>query len=286
MKISINDVTLNVESFGKGQHTVVAIHGGPDWDHTYLRSAMEPIGTIAKVVLFDIRGCGLSTAPSSDSGYHMDKIVDDVKALLFELNIEHGILLGYSYGGRVAMRFAQYYGEHLSALILASTTAYEDFHDELEEWPEYRKRMTKELQAKLDEIRHSEELTHAEKALELALISCSTDVYDEASIPLVQRALEKMHIQGHWTRLWLEKKLPKVNHGDYASVLTRLNIPTLIVHGEKDMCFPLSVAHRLYEAVPHSKLSMLNGAGHLVALEKPEEWARAIIEFMNSTLPQ
>lgn len=52
---------------GPAWQTLLVIHGGPDWDHTYLREPLDRLGGGYRVVLPDLRGCGRSTAGLADA---------------------------------------------------------------------------------------------------------------------------------------------------------------------------------------------------------------------------
>jgi pimeloyl-ACP methyl ester carboxylesterase len=80
------------------------------------------------VVLFDLRGCGRSSRvpPLPESALQPDLIADDVAALIHTLGARSADVLGFSYGGGVAMRVVEQHPAAVRRLILASTTAYGD----------------------------------------------------------------------------------------------------------------------------------------------------------------
>lgn len=53
-------------SAGPASRTLLVIHGGPDWDHTYLRAPLSRLGGEYRVVLPDLHGCGPSTTGLPD----------------------------------------------------------------------------------------------------------------------------------------------------------------------------------------------------------------------------
>ena len=283
MQLDVNGVRLFVEvvegiSKAAKAKDIVVIHGGPDWDHSYLRSACLPLAQLGRLIFFDLRGCGKSSSPKEAAAYHMDELVKDLIGLLDHFNIAKAILLGYSFGGRVALRTNYLQGDRVKALVLASSTAYEDFYGELEQLSLYKERMVS-LQVGLEEIKKSTTLTAAEKARTLAIESLPIDVFDLEKIAAVKETITSVNFSGSWTKLWLSSELPKVNHPDYGESLRKTDTPLLIVHGEKDLRFPSSVAKRLAGTVRHAKFVTLPEAGHLVALEKPKKWCAEIMQF-------
>ena len=67
---------------------------------------------------------------------------------------------------------------------------------------------------------------------------------------------------------------------DLRGKLSEITQPTLVIHGDKDMIVPLAQGQALAAAIPKSTLLVLNGAGHVPTLTRPDVVAKAIIEFM------
>ncbi|MFE9046565.1 alpha/beta fold hydrolase [Streptomyces sp. NPDC007818] len=66
---------------------------------------------------------------------------------------------------------------------------------------------------------------------------------------------------------------------DESDLLPRVTVPTLLLWGELDARSPLSVAHAFHEAIPHSKLVVIPGVGHVSNLEAPEAFTAAVRAF-------
>jgi pimeloyl-ACP methyl ester carboxylesterase len=187
------------------------------------------------------------------------------------------ILLGFSFGGRIALRFVDRHPERVAGLVLASTTAYEGFEDELEAWPEYRARRPAGTLA--DQLGRGEPSAGATAAL--AHAGAALDVYDDAARAELEAALERVRFSGEWLRGWTAGHLAATEHPDYAAGLRSTGTPTLIVHGEKDMRFPVSVARRLHAEVPNSQLAVLARTGHMAHIEAQEEWIAVVRHFVS-----
>ncbi len=67
--------------------TLLVVHGGPDWDHTYLREPLSRLAGDCPLVLPDLRGCGRSTTGLDDRQYTPDLVVGDLLALLDHLGV-------------------------------------------------------------------------------------------------------------------------------------------------------------------------------------------------------
>jgi len=73
--------------------------------------------------------------------------------------------------------------------------------------------------------------------------------------------------------------------GDPEQILRDSAAPLLILHGDKDMGFPVQLAHRLHRAVPGCRLEIIEDAAHLCHLEQPQQWAGAIHRFLTDPYP-
>jgi pimeloyl-ACP methyl ester carboxylesterase len=70
---------------------------------------------------------------------------------------------------------------------------------------------------------------------------------------------------------------------DLREVLPRIDVPTLLVYGDKDVRAPLTVAEDLQAAIPGATLVVLPDTGHLCNIEAPEQFNRAVRNFLRDT---
>ena len=77
--------------------------------------------------------------------------------------------------------------------------------------------------------------------------------------------------------------------GQTVSALDRLylasSMPTLIVWGDRDDIIPVSHAYSAHEAVPGSRLVIIEGVGHFPQIEAPRRFVEALVDFIDSTEP-
>ena len=114
--VHVGDAELYYEVEGQGV-PLVLLHGGPGGTHHYFHPTFACAAGFARVVYYDQRGCGLSTY-SPGAGYTVEQAVDDLDQLRQELGVDRWIVLGHSYGGKLAERYALTYPEHLAGLVL------------------------------------------------------------------------------------------------------------------------------------------------------------------------
>ncbi|WP_246083478.1 alpha/beta fold hydrolase [Nonomuraea diastatica] len=88
---------LYVREFdGPADRTLLVIHGGPDWDHSYLVEPLRELAGGRRLLFPDLRGCGRS--PVVDP-LTPDAMVADLIELIGSSAVD---VLGFSYGGLIA----------------------------------------------------------------------------------------------------------------------------------------------------------------------------------------
>ncbi len=287
--ISVNGVELFVRRFGdQALPMLVVIHGGPTWDHSYLLPAVAQLTDIAHVVLFDLRGCGRSsrTPPTGQlpvEALQPDYLADDVAALARQLGADRADVLGFSYGGGVAMRVVDQHPDLVRSVILASTTAYQDFQDELEASAEYHQRGP--LCTEIDFT--DPELTGPgapDGALSRAMAfgGAPRDVWQLGRLDEWHKVLGNVRFSSDWNAPYAAGLLRRAAPDDPPAPLTTWGGPVLILQGRHDMGFPVGVARRLHAEVPGSVLVEVPDAAHMAHFDNPSAWIEAIRTFLGS----
>jgi len=128
VRVSVGDVRLFVEVVGaqleggRERPTVVALHGGPGFDHTLTRAALDPLADVAQLVHYDMRGHGRSDDGPRER-WTLESWADDVVRLCEALGIERPVVVGKSFGAFVATVYASRHPDHAAGLALVSPAA-------------------------------------------------------------------------------------------------------------------------------------------------------------------
>ena len=97
---------------------LIAIHGGPGMTHDYMLNLESLAGEDFAVVTYDQRGVGLSSSPQADpASYTLSKYAEDLETLRQDIGVDSVFLLGHSWGGIVAMRYATLFPERVRSII-------------------------------------------------------------------------------------------------------------------------------------------------------------------------
>ena len=259
-------LSIHVASSGTGQ-PLVLLHGftgsTATWD--YLRSRLE---SSHRVIAIDLPGHGRSSSPSDASRYSLDRLADDLITVLGALGLTSAALLGYSMGGRAALRFAIRHPDRLSALILESTSPGIE-----------------------DRERRSERIA-ADNALaeliEKSGIEAFVSKWEQLPIWKSQEALPQgIRISLRTQRMrndprGLANSLRGAGAGVDPDVLNQLHLitaPTLLLAGELDSPY-VAFARRLESELPHAEVRLIPNAGHAAHLENPDGVIDAVADFL------
>ncbi len=116
--VQLADVKIAWQQMGEGPD-LVFVHGlAASRAFWFLQYAM-PLSAHFRVTLFDLRGHGYSSMPTS--GYEAVKAADDIAGLLDHLGIASCLLVGHSYGGGVALEFAGRHPQRVEKLVVLDT---------------------------------------------------------------------------------------------------------------------------------------------------------------------
>jgi len=273
MLVQVNGVRLGVEQRGehhKSSPALVLLHGftGSAAGWGYHLDAVAAHGL--RVIALDMLGHGLSDAPTDPGRYTIEHYQQDILAAMQELGVSEGqaALLGYSMGGRIALYTA--FSGYFRALILESASA--GLEDAVER--EQRRISDEALAASIERDGIEAFVERWEK---LPLFA------SQGSLSLESReALHRQRLQNSATGL--AQSLRGVGLGAQPSLYARLpalQIPTLLIAGELDTKFTI-IARQMAQLLPRSQLHIIAGAGHIVHLERPEEFVSLVNNFNRS----
>lgn len=260
---------------GPVDRTLLVIHGGPDWDHSYLREPLDELAGSHRVVLPDLRGCGRSTRGLADELYTPDAVVADLTALLDALGADGVDVLGFSYGGLLAQRLTLAAPERIRRLIIASSSILPVPEDAFDGWTERDERIATEADVWSNSSLDGPELTRA-----AALAGAHANVWQPEVLPDYRRRLDAVRFSAEWMRPWRAGSLPSARPDNAAQRLAALAVPVLLLHGRQDMTFPATLVDQTVASIPSAEAKVLDEAGHMAHIDQPGEWIKAVRSFL------
>lgn len=240
---------------------VVLLHAFPlsrrMWQFQY-----DGLTTQMRLVTPDLPGFGQSalSADPPDLGV----MADGVLALLDRLELDDVVLGGLSMGGYVAMEILRRRPDRVRALVLADTKASAD----ADAAAANRRRMADVL----EDGRNTRVLVH--DVLPTVVGDTTREEHPE-TVTWLREIVEETDPLG---AAWAQRAMAA--RRDSFDTLRVVRVPTLVVVGEEDALSPRSDAEAMADAVPGAELVVLQRAGHLSAVEAPDDFNDAVCEFV------
>ena len=248
------DGKLYYQVRGEG-HPVVLIHGGSThvgmWDDQF-----DVLARHYRVVRYDVRGYGRSSSSQvGHSQWH------DLRKLLEHLGIERTHIVGLSLGGRIAVDFALEDPEKVAHLVLAGP-GLSGWQFEPAEW--------------INEVRAAREAGDKRAATEAWLRSpYLTAIMEDPE--LAERIRQISYDTEH---SWVQNSRAVRLTPPAVERLSELKAPALLILGSRDA----NDAHRIVDLIagnaPNAQKLIVEGAGHMVNMERPDEFNRAVLDFL------
>ena len=228
---------------GPGASVLVLVHGAGG-NHQLWGHAVRHLPS-ATTYAVDLPGHARSGGTGCRS---VDDYAEFVVNFLNALGLEHAVIAGHSMGGAIAMTMALNHPQSVAGLVLVGTGA--------------RLRV---LPAILEGT-----LSDFEKTIELI---CGYAYSSHAPKELVRQGQQQML-----------QVAPQIVHDDFAACnafdvmerLAQIRCPTLAICGTEDTLTPPKYSHHLADKIIGAKLELINGAGHMVMIEKPDLVAQCI----------
>lgn len=263
------------QSQGPVDRALLVIHGGPDWDHSYLREPLDRLAGRHRLILPDLRGCGRSTRGLADGRYTPDAATGDLAVLLDALGIADADVLGFSYGGLLAQRLALAAPHRVRKLVVASSSVLPVLPGAFDGWAERDRRTAAARRAWSDPTLSGPELTRA-----AAIAQAPADLWRQDAMAGYLARLQRVRFSAEWLRPWRAGTLPPAHHDHAARRLAALGTPMLLLHGRQDMTFPAALAQQAAALIPAARAVILSGAGHMTHVDQPEQWIAALGAFL------
>lgn len=257
----------------KPKPIVIALHGGPGLDHSYLRP-LDPLGEVAQVIYLDLRGQGRS-ARHHNEYYQLGIMADDVAAFCAELSIEKPVVLGSSFGGFVALTIAVRHPELLGGLILVSTSPRGAENQDLDLLEQLAGKELREVAAR-DTIGQASEEDKRRFNEELF------PLYMYPPKPELLATAFSRTILNEEIGEYMEEKLR--NEYDVRPQLAAIMVPALVLHGRYDWVLSIREAEEIAQKIPHAQLHVFEQAGHTIQDDVPEELIQVIRTFLVASL--
>jgi len=280
---SFDGTLLNVEEIGTGP-TVVLSHGF-SLNSTIWHHQMRELSSEIRMVMYDHRGHGYSGLPPSDD-WSLDALAQDLEAVIRDAsNREPVIVVGHSMGGMTLLRYCELFpdaiGARVRGLVLVDTTSADVMGGLL---PALARRVQaavegveeiamRALQGRTDNVDRLRARANNLVYLGTRLMGFGHDP-SPTQVAFIEKLLSDVP-----SSVWF-KLIPTMLGMDVSRALDAIDVPTLVIAGEKDKLTPLAAAQRIADGVPGADLVVLPDTGHIPMLERADEFNALLRRFV------
>ncbi len=262
-KVKVNDINMYYEVHGDG-FPIVMIMGlaaNVDW---WTPDFLVGISKKFKTIVFDNRGAGRTDKP--DVEYSIKMFADDTVGLMDALNIKKAHVLGISMGGMIAQEIVLNYPERVEKLILCATHCGGSKY--ILPSPEVMEILMK----------GAEGMTPEESA-ELVISLTFTEDFIKNNPDAIERARENI-LNEFIPEFSYQHQIGAVMRFNAGRRLRKVNTPTLIVQGKKDVLVQPQNADLLAKLISEAKFAFFDNSGHAVLSQETEIVNNTILEFL------
>lgn len=248
--VPVNGVEIYHEIYGGGE-ALILLHGGYTDVHAWRRQ-IPALAKHFRVIAVDSRGHGASTFDDRPFTYQL--LTADIVGLMDHLMIDKADVVGWSDGAVIALHMAMDYPQRIKrAVLIGATVQYDKSLTPLNQWVVSRKALFK---------------LYADMALSGGF---------KRRNPHPERWPEfRDKVYAMWRSACY---LPMEEGDDCVRQLGRIAVPTLMLVGEDEM-IRREHTEAIHRAIPGSRLVTIEHADHFVAMQKPAEVNKAILDFL------
>jgi pimeloyl-ACP methyl ester carboxylesterase len=184
----------------------------------------------------------------------IEEYVEDVRRFCDQESLKNFVMVGHSMGGAITLKFALTYPEYLKAIVLVSTGA------KLRVAPIVFEEIKRDYNNFLELMK------------EYAFSNKTPSWVKDKAVKLM-RSVKPQVVYGDFEAC---------DKFDVMGSLDRINLPTLIICGRDDLLTPVKYSEYLRAHIRKSELRVIDDAGHMVMLEKPQEFNEILENFLRS----
>ncbi|MCK0069724.1 alpha/beta fold hydrolase [Kordiimonas laminariae] len=251
--------------------TLVLIHGSNSSLHAW-EDWVEILSSDYLIYTVDLPGHGL-TGPTPADSYTYGAFVNFLREFKAAMNIDKFIIGGSSMGGGTSLQYALMYPQDLKALVLVDPAGISA--------PEGSK-VDRPLAFELAGRWYTDWILLNITPRSIVEEGLKKGFVDQSKITeeMIDRYWELARLPGNRAATSKRFGSYRENRGDLP--VSKINLPTLLLWGEKDLLIPVEAGIEMHKRMPNSTLITFDSVGHVPMEEIPEESARIAKEFIES----
>lgn len=276
--IRVNGVNIMCLCSGEGDDTIVLLHGaGVDSAKLSWGEVIPLLSSRYRVIAPDLPGYGESDR--IDAEYTLTFYTEIVKGIVQTFGGKPVVLVGLSLGGGICLNMALSYPELIKTLI------------PVDAWGFFNKLPWHRLTYWFIESKFNENLyLWAARHPSIVKFSLNYNLFgDKAKVndELVAEIIKDMQVPGAnkpFISFQRSEITPTGFTTDLFGRLENISLPTLIIHGTLDKAVPVEGAIVASKRIPNCELYLMEGCKHWPQKERPQEFANALLSYLDKTL--
>jgi proline iminopeptidase len=260
---------------GQRGDTIIAIHGGPGVDLESIANDFSPLAEKHVVIFYDQRGAGRSELPKDTTRLVVQRQIADLDEVRRHFGAQNVTLVAHSYGPLLAASYALQHPQAVRRMVFFGPV------------PPRRGDFWKRFGASMNERLDSAARARAADASR-RLSDPNADTRQacrdywavgmrprlaepDRTLPLIRSDLCASDPAGIRYGLTITNRVVMASYGnwDLRERLKRLDVPTLVVHGEQES-IPMDLVEEWVTSLPHARLVRVPKAAHFTYAERPE----------------
>lgn len=271
----IGSVSLHYVEAGSGP-LVVLLHGFPEFWYSWRKQIPALVAAGYRVIAPDLRGYNDSSKPEDVAAYHPLEVARDVAGLIARSGDSPCAVVGHDWGGLAAWLVAMTHPGVVSQLVVMNAPHPVPYGREL------RRSSSQKLRA-------AYQLFFAMPLLPRLLL--------RPLLPMVMRRMTRLTSGelAEYRAVWRKPnalrsmlnyyRALKRYRGDLRGAIKRIDVPTMLVWGERDPVFIRATTEAFGEWVPDLRVERIPEAGHFVQNDAAEKVNALLIAFLRATRP-
>jgi non-heme chloroperoxidase len=268
-KENSTDIELYYEDHGSGD-PVVLIHGYPLSGSSWEKQLPVLLSAGRRVITYDRRGFGKSSHPTS--GYNYDTFAEDLHKLVSHLKLRNVALVGFSMGGGEVARYIGKYGsKDVSKAVFVSSV------------PPFLLKTADNPEGVDGSV-----FEGIQKAIAADRYRFFTEFFKNFynTDVLLGKRISEQAVQASWNVAASASATASLAcvptwHEDFRKDLARIDVPTLVIHGDADRIVPIAASgQRTAKLIKDARLVVIKDGPHNVAWTHAEEVNSELVNFL------